>query len=148
MIFINRWPHFQAGFSESERWEHSDLQVAALVWLDHRAQFASLTGSMAGRVASLDSATLLDHPERALQAVGDFFGLGLSSQDIANIVGGPVFANNSKRQDEEFDAERRRHEHAAIAGVLAEEIAMVATWAESIADLAGIPRQLPQPLLG
>jgi hypothetical protein len=147
IVAVNRWPHFQPGFSEAERWEHSDLQVAALLWLDHRAQFSALAGQLGGRVASMDSTILLNDPSRALRAVGDFFELGFSPEEIAAIVGGPVFAKNSKRQDEDFNAQRRRDEHAAIGDALAEEIAMVAKWADSVADFAGIPKQLPQPLL-
>lgn len=145
---LNRFPQLQSGFSEAERWEHSDLQVAALVWLDHRAQFLKLLSSLPPeRIVSMDSADLLDDPARALGAVGDFFGLGLSLEQVAAIANGPVFASNAKRQDEEFDAERRRGEHAAIGGVLAEEIEMVAKWARSVAAFAGIPEQLPQSLL-
>ena len=49
--------------------------------------------------------------------------------------------------DEAFDAGRRRDEHAAIRGVLAEEIAMVTQWAQSVANHAGMPMQLPRPLV-
>lgn len=145
---LNRFPQLRSGFSEAERWEHSDLQVAALVWLDHRAQFAKLLSRLpANRVASMDSADLLSDPARALGAVGEFFGLGLSPDEVASIAGGPVFASNAKRQDEEFDAARRRDEHAAIGGVLSEEIEMVVKWAQSVAEFAGVPEQLPRPLL-
>ena len=145
---LNRLPQLQSGFSDAERWEHSDLQVAALVWLDHRAQFSRLLSRLPpDRAVSLDSADLLDDPARALGAVGDFFGLGLSPDQVAAIANGPVFASNAKRQDEEFDAGRRRDEHAAIGGVLAEEIEMVAKWARSVAEFAGIPEKLPRPLL-
>jgi hypothetical protein len=145
---LNRFPKLQSGFGEAERWEHSDLQVAALVWLDHRAQFSNLLSSLPPeRIVSMDSADLLDDPARALDAVGDFFGLGLSPDEVTSIARGPVFASNAKRHGENFDAQRRRDEHAAIGGVLAEEIEMVAKWARSVADFAGIPEQLPQPLL-
>ena len=147
IVAVNRWPHFQTGFSDAERWEHSDLQVAALLWLDHRAQFTALAGRLGNRVASMDSTVLLNDPSQALRAVSDFFGLGFSSEVIAAIVDGPVFARNSKRHDEVFNADRRRDEHAAIGDALAEEIAMVVKWADSVADFAGIPKQLPQPLI-
>ena len=101
----------------------------------------------ADRVMSLDSATLLDDPARAVGAVGEFFGLGLSPDEVEAIARGPVFTQDSKRHDEAFDAERRRGKHAAIEGVLAEEIEMVAKWAQSVADHAGVPMQLPRPLV-
>lgn len=145
---LNRFPQLQSGFSEAERWEHSDLQVAALVWLDHRAQFAKLLSRLPpDRAVSLDSADLLADPARALGAVGRFFGLALSPNEVAAIAGGPAFASNAKRHDENFDAARRRDEHAAIGGVLAEEIEMVAKWAASVANYAGIPKQLPRAIL-
>lgn len=149
LAILNRFPHLESGFSDAERWEHSDLQVAALVWLDHRAQFGKLLARWPrDRVASIDSATLLDEPARALGAVGEFFGLGLSRQEVEAIATGPVFASNSKRQDEAFDAARRADEHAAIGGVLAEEIELVTQWAHSVADFAGVAKELAQPLAG
>ena len=149
MSSLGRIPHLKSGFSEADRWEQSDLQVAALVWLDHRAQFAQLLSRMpAERVASLDSADLLDDPARALAAVGEFFELGLSPDEIAAIAQGPVFASNAKRHDQKFDADRRRQEHAAIGELLAEEIEMVTKWAGSVAEFAGVPTQLARPLLG
>lgn len=148
MAAINRLPQLVPGFSEAERWEHSDLQVAALVWLDHRAQFVKLLSRLpAERVMTLDSATLLDDPARAIGAVGDFFGLGLSPDEVETIARGPVFTQDSKRHDEAFDAGRRRDEHAAIGELLAEEIGMVTQWAQSVADHAGVPMQLPRPLI-
>jgi hypothetical protein len=96
----------------------------------------------------MDSADLLDDPARALAAAGDFFGLGLTPDEVAGIAHGPVFASNAKRHDEEFDAARRREEHAAIGALLAEEIEMVTQWAHSVGDFAGVPQQLPRPLLG
>lgn len=149
MSSLGRIPHLKSGFSEADRWEQSDLQVAALVWLDHRAQFAQLLSRMpAERVASLDSAQLLDDPARALAAVGEFFELGLASDEIAAIANGPVFASNAKRHDQEFDAQRRREEHSAIGELLAEEIEMVTKWAGSVAEFAGVPQQLARSLLG
>jgi hypothetical protein len=148
MAAMHLLPQLPPRFSDAERWEHSDLQVAALVWLDHRAQFVKLLSRLpADRVTSLDSATLLDAPTRAIGAVGEFFGLGLSPDEVDAIAGGPVFTQDSKRHDEAFDAGRRRDEHAAIEGVLAEEIEMVAKWAQSVADHAGVPMQLPRLLL-
>ncbi|MEO8176821.1 MAG: hypothetical protein ABI626_09200 [Sphingomicrobium sp.] len=149
MSSLSRLPQLQSGFSEVDRWEQSDLQVAALVWLDHRAQFAQLlTRLPAGRVASLDSADLLGDPARALAAVSEYFGLGLAPDAVAAIASGPVFTSNAKRHDEAFDAERRRDEHAAVGDLLAEEIELVTQWAESVGDFAGVPKQLPRPLLG
>ena len=146
---FERLQQLQAGFTESDRWEHSDLQVAALVWLHQRAQFAAMLAHLpVGRAASLDSSTLLDDTAATLRAVSAFYGLGLSDQEAGEIANGPVFSSDSKRHDEAYSADRRRAEHDAIGGVLAEEIDMVVKWAESVGDHLGIPRELPRPLLG
>lgn len=149
MSTLSRLPQLQSGFSEADRWEQSDLQVAALVWLDHRAQFARLLARLpAGRVASMDSADLLADPARALTATSEFFGLGLTPDAITAIAGGPVFTSNAKRHDQAFDASQRQEENAAIGDLLAEEIELVTQWAESVGDFAGVPKQLPRPMLG
>lgn len=148
MATHDRIPQFQTGFSEAERWEHSDLQVAALGWLHQRAQFARALNALgASRVASLDSAALLANPARALAAVGDHFGLGLARHEVDEIVRGPIFSKNAKRHDEGYDAEQRRAEHDAVGALIDEEVELVVRWAESVAQFAGVPMQLSRPLL-
>ncbi len=144
-----RMPEYDAGFSEAERWEHSDLQVAALAWLQQQAQFARLLREQPrGRLASLDSKTLLADPERTMAGVSALFGLGLDPGQVSAIAWGPIFASDSKRHDQKFDAERRAEEHARTEAAHGEEIAMVVKWAEAVAAHVGVPLRLDAPLLG
>lgn len=144
-----RMPEYDAGFTEAERWEHSDLQVAALAWLQQQAQFARLLREQPrGRLASLDSKTLLADPERTMAGVSALFGLSLHPGQVAAIASGPIFASDSKRHDQKFDAERRAEEHARTEAAHGEEIAMVVKWAEAVAAHVGVPLRLDAPLLG
>lgn len=149
VVSLERVTELETGFSDAERWELSDMQVAALAWLHQRAQFARLLSQLpAERAMSLDSATLLDNPSGTMAAVSEFLGLGLSADEVGEIAAGPVFARDSKRPEREYDAGQRRSEHHAIEGVVGEEIAMVVRWAGSVADALGVPNDLPRPLLG
>jgi len=143
---VERFSPVQTGFSQSERWEQSDLQVAALGWLLQRAQFARALNRWPERTVSLDSANLLADPGRALAAVSDFFGVRLSTEQVQTIAAGPVFARDSKRHDRDFDAAQREAEHQAIGDVVGEEIEMVVKWAGSVAAALGIASELPRPL--
>ena len=145
---IMRAPVFDPGYSEAERWEHSDLQVAALLWLQQQAQFAKLVQAQPhGRVVTLDSETFLKNPTQTLVAASDLFGLTLSAETLAEIAHGPVFASNSKQHGETFDAQRRADEHARAQAAYGEEIAMVVRWAQSVAAHVGAPMTLDAPLI-
>lgn len=147
MASFDRLPQLNFAFTQAERWEHSDLQVAALVWLHQRAQFSKLIRELpAERAASLDSADLLAAPEQALAAVSGFLGTGLSPEQVRDIANGPVFASDAKRHDRSFDPGRREAEHQAINDLVGEEIAMVASWGEALAGSAGLAMELPRSL--
>lgn len=149
LSFHGRLPAFDPGYSEQDRWLHTDLQVAALGWLQQQARFARLVRDQpAGRVATLDSATLLARRHDMLAAVDCLFGLGLSPAMVAEIADGPVFAHDSKSRDKVFDADARRSEHEAAADAYGEEIEMVVKWAEAVAGHVGVPLQPGAPLLG
>ena len=144
-----RMPEFDAGFSDTERWEHSDLQVAALAWLQQQAQFARLLREHPrGRIRSLDSKTLLADPAATMAAVTGLFGLAVDPALISAIAKGPIFASDSKRHDLAFDAAARAEEHARTEAAHGEEIAMVVKWAEAVAAHVGVPMRLDAPLLG
>jgi hypothetical protein len=145
---LNRKPEFDAGFTEAQRWAQTDLQVAAMAWLQQQAQFARvLREQPSGRIATLDSVTLLADPARTMAAVSGLFELGLTSAQIESIAGGPIFASDSKRHDKAFDAAARADEHARVEAAHGEEIAMVVRWAEAVAAHVGVPLRLDAPLL-
>lgn len=143
-----RMPEFDASFSEAERWEHSDLQVAALVWMQQQAQFARLLREQPrGRLASLDSKSLLADPARTMAAVTRLFGLRVDETQLAAVAAGPIFASDSKRHDLAFDAAARAEEQQRTEAAHGEEIAMVVKWAEAVAAHVGVPMRLDAPLL-
>jgi hypothetical protein len=139
---LMRRPEFDPGYSAAERWEHSDLQVAALAWLQQQAQFARLVRTLPGRVATLDSDTLLADPRAALGALTRLFQLDVSERELDAIASGPIFTRNAKRHAEPFDTERRAAEHARAESAYGEEIGMVVRWAEAVAAHVGVPMTL------
>lgn len=145
---LDRKPEFDAGFTEAQRWAQTDLQVAAMAWLQQQAQFARLLREQPrGRIATLDSKTLLADPKRTMAAVSGLFDLGLSGAEVAAIASGPIFASDSKRHDQAFDAGKRAEEHARVETAYGEELAMVIRWAEAVAAHVGVPLTLDAPLL-
>jgi hypothetical protein len=144
---LARLPQIDPGYDERESRLHTDLQVAALLWLHHQAQFARLVQAFPGRVRTLESDTLLASRSAAMAAIGASFGLVLDAAQVAAIVDGPVFSDDSKRLGKAFDparAARQRDE----AGVYGEEVEMVAGWAEAVAKHLAVPLTLPGALLG
>jgi hypothetical protein len=145
---LNRKPEFDAGFTGAQLWAQTDLQVAAMAWLQQQAQFARLLREQPpGRIATLDSVTVLADPARTIAAVSGLFDLGFTPEQIGSIAGGPIFASDSKRHDKAFDASARADEHARVEIAHGEEVAMVVRWAEAVAAHVGVPLRLGSPLL-
>ncbi|PZQ61229.1 MAG: hypothetical protein DI544_06585 [Sphingomonas taxi] len=135
------------GYSTREHFAHTDLQVAALAWLGQQALFADLVRRYGpGRVRTLDSATLMQHPRAALAELAMLFGLRLPSATLDAIVAGPAFNRHSK-SGAAFDATARAAEHRSAADTHAREIAVVLRWAEQAAAAFGIAPDAPAPLL-
>jgi hypothetical protein len=136
------------GYSAEELFRQTDLQIAALCWLMHRAQFASvLARDRAQRVRTLESTVLLQRPVEALRAVAELFGIELTMQQATAIAAGPAFTEHSKSLTTAFDRERRDQEHALADAAHGAEIDMVVGWAEQVARHCGVPMTLGSPLL-
>jgi hypothetical protein len=148
LAFHGRLPAFDPGYSDQDRWLHTDLQVAALGWLQQQARFAQLVREQpTGRVATLDSVTLLARRHETLARVDRLFDLALAPKSVTLIVDGPLFTRDSKKQHKTFDSETREREHALADDAYGEEIGMVVTWAEAVAAHVGVPMQLGAALL-
>lgn len=135
-------------FSEDERWEHSDLQVAALVWMRQRAQFARIIADLPdGRAASLESTVLLADPRAAISALVRLFALNITEEQVEEIVTGPIFQTDSKSHGQAHDPQQRRSSHKQLDDLLGDEIRMVVSWAEKIAEYFKLEIELPKPLV-
>jgi hypothetical protein len=136
------------GFTPHDHFRQTDLQVAAVGWLAQHALFAALAAAVEpGRVATLDSETLLAEPRSVLEALTRHYGARLDDPAIDAIATGPAFTRHSKF-GQAFDAAARARESQAAAEAHHEEIAKVTEWAAAVAANAGVPMTLPRPLLG
>ena len=132
------------GLSEEELYRQTDLQVAALGWLAQHALFADLATRAPGAVRSIASPHLMAQPEAALAALAGHFDNAI---DAAAVAAGPAFTRHSK-DGRAFDATARQAERDEGLARHAAEIGAVAEWTRRMADHAGVPLALPQPLLG
>lgn len=138
---------FDVGLSESERFEATDLQFAGLAWLLQRWQFATLlTSQPHDRVSSLDSVKFNQSRGETLHALSRFFNLNLATEQVIEMVGGPVFTTHAKKGGD-VDARLEKEAQAADMPVVEDEIRMVAEWITQIRLQAGLPHQLANPLL-
>lgn len=130
------------GFSPAELFALTDIQVAALAWLMHHAQGAALIERFGDRVRTLDSAQFLARRGDSLIALGRHFGLAIDQARAEAIAAGPVFRTHSKEIGRTFDPEGSLEESAPMA-IVDEEVAMVETWARTVAEHAGVPFDFP-----
>jgi hypothetical protein len=136
------------GYSAGELFRQTDLQIAALCWLMHRAQFANvLARDRSRRVRTLESTVLLQRPAEALQAIAVLFGIEMTPQEASAIAQGPAFSEHSKSFAAGFDRERRDQEHAITDAAHGAEIDMVVGWAEQVSRHCGVSMTLGAPLL-
>lgn len=136
------------GFSDAELFRQTDLQIAALAWLMHHAQFAEVMQRFGrNRVRTLDGDVLVARGADTLSAAMRFRGIDLSDARIAAIANGPVFRENSKSHAVAFDRIVRQDEHTQVDAARGEEIAMVVRWAEAVAKHCGVPLELGDPLV-
>ncbi|MBN8845511.1 MAG: hypothetical protein J0H88_19910 [Sphingomonadales bacterium] len=135
--------YVQLGFEARDYFRQSDLQVAAVGWLAQQQAFAALIAWTPDRILSLDSETLTRDPVAAVAAAMDHYGL---AGDRDAIAAHPALGRNSK-SGAPFVAGERQRDLAAAEAAYGEEIEQVVGWATAVADQAGIPLTLPQPLL-
>ena len=133
------------GFDDAALFGQTDLQIAASGWLAQQALFAELLPVFRNRVRSLDSETLLDEPHKAVAALAELYGLEVSTDEVADLVAAS-FGRNSKT-GEAFGRSAREAEYADAAAAHRDELEKGTRWAEVVAEGAGIPLHLPQPLI-
>jgi hypothetical protein len=135
------------GFDPQDHLGQTDLQVAAVGWLAQQAAFVKLIERFgAERVRSLHSERLVAEPGRTMLALGRLFDLPIDGASAGEIANGPIFTRHSKFGGA-FGASERAAEYRSGADAHEDEIGKVLTWAEAVATSAGIPLQLPAPLL-
>ncbi|MFC3443107.1 hypothetical protein ACFOKF_18210 [Sphingobium rhizovicinum] len=124
----------------------TDIQVAAAGWLAQQRQFQLLAPQLGGRVATLDSETLVARPQDSLAALAGLFDIDLDQATIAAVVDGPVFARDAKSGADFAQGQRAQDARHGLE-LHGEEVEKVAQWARVIAGNAGIALDLPQSLL-
>jgi hypothetical protein len=132
------------GFTEEDLYRQTDLQVAAFGWLAQQALFADLAAKHGAQIRTLDSEKLTAHPGESMAALGTLFEVELDAKAVAS---GPAFREHSKDRGAYGAAERAAERESGLA-IHAREIAMVLEWSRVVADYAGVPLNLPAPLLG
>jgi hypothetical protein len=131
------------GLSEEELYRQTDLQVGAAGWLAQHAMFAEAATRHSG-FRTLDSETLVQRPVECLAALKGLFELDFDPEAAA---AGPAFRTHSKDRSD-YSSEQRQADRERGKALHAREIEIVLTWAERLADHAGISMTLPSPLLG
>jgi hypothetical protein len=137
---LRRDPSPQFGFSEAELFEQTDLQSAALAWLLHRHQFASLLDRYPGRVRLLDSETFLSCREDCLTRIGAHFGVAM---DAAAVTASGVFAEHSKQIGQAFSEQDGDGDAGELPPIIEEEIAMIGRWVEALGEHIGLQLEAP-----
>ena len=136
---------------DQQRWnprlvvEMSDLQIAALVWHMHIAEFHRAWPLLAlnGPVASLDCDAFLASPELALARLDEYFGLGLGPAHVAEVMSGPLFHQHAKQPGKAFSRDDRKRLHEGIPDRLREDVAAIVAWSYDVCRTT--PRALPMP---
>jgi hypothetical protein len=129
------------GFEPRDFFRQSDLQVAAVGWLAQQALFGRLARNLGpARIASLDSETLTKAPAATVAKVARHLGLPAASYEDH-----PAYARNSKSGGD-FAPGERQDDQIRTRQAYGDEIDMVISWANAVAQNAGVATELPNPL--
>lgn len=140
------WTELEFGFSDSETFQQTDLQVAALAWLMQIAHFQSIADRFGPeRVMVVDAADLLSEPATTLQRIQSLFGLGFSDEQVSEIVDGPAFSKHSKSSKADYSRAKRERDHEALMEVHGEELTMVLQWLDAVAAHLRVPLRPRRP---
>lgn len=123
-----------------------DAGRAAALWL---AQMRVYSDTLArfDQCRSLDAEVLFARPADVMAAASALFGAPLRQDVIAETIAGPVFNTYSKIPQLQFDDAARRTRQAALADVLAPEIASARDWVATRISDRPLPEQLPRALV-
>lgn len=134
------WSQIAFGFSQSDLFEQTDMQIAGLAWLMQMQHFDAIARAFGPeRVMLLNSAELVADPAATIGKAQALLGLGLDSSQVEAIATGPVFAKHAKFADQDFSAEERDAEHRAAIATHGEEVRMVSEWIKAVAAKVGAP---------
>lgn len=124
------------GFSGADLIQHTDLEAAAVGWLAQMVEFIRLAKSYEGRIAMLDSERLIRHPAETVLTVLKHFGLRSDDRTIDRIVAERAGLNS--KNGEPFDLGERTRLRRETEAAHGDEIAMVASWAQAVAENAAL----------
>ena len=135
---VRSWSGLRLDLPESELFELTDMQVAALAWLLQIHHFGELTRAFGPRVMPLESDDIFSASATTLHRVSALFGLGLNEKRTMEIAAGPVFAKHSKFTDRDYSPEARQRDSEAAENANSEEISMVVKWLDTFAAHLGV----------
>jgi hypothetical protein len=133
------------GFTDEQFVGQTDLQIAAITWLGQQRIFHALIEQFPGRVRSLDSASFLKSPDRALASAADFFPLELSKDQLAEAERRELRRNS--KDGTPYSRGAREADYRSARAAYGDEIDKVGSWAEAVAKSCGIALPLGQPLI-
>lgn len=138
---VRRRTGLTLGFSESEISEHTDMQVAALFWLQNRALFQAATRGGCDRFASLGRDDISLDLENSVSRTAQFFNISISPEELCRVR--TQGQRDIKRVGSRYDPTERQRQRSALQEFLGAEIDLVQRWASGVADHAGIITMLP-----
>jgi hypothetical protein len=107
----------------------TDLQLAALLWHVHMAEFRAVARAPAPRrVRSLNCEVFLADPRCTLEALDAFFNLGLGAPRIERVVASAKLSRYAKQPARAFDAAQRRQSLRASEAALGSTLDALVAW--------------------
>ncbi len=125
----------------------TDARCAAYVWIGLMYPYLSLLENYPGRVRSLDAEVFFARPREVLEALGSFFGIGLTTAQIDHQLSSGILDKHAKDGERVFDSADYRSEIEATAARLGDEIDDAVAWVSTITAADPIPLHLPDPLI-
>jgi hypothetical protein len=135
------------GMEPSDLPRLTDLQAAAASWLGQQVVFADLAKRYGPeRIRGLEAEQLYPDPAPVLRQVADHFGLSRDT-GLRDALARAAALRRHSKTGAEFDMAARRGEQELATAAHREEIEAVSEWGRQCAARAGVPLDLPYPIL-
>jgi hypothetical protein len=141
--------HVQSRWPIARLLAMSDLELAAIVWHMQIGEFLRAWPTLKPEnAASLDCDALLASPGDVLIRLNRLFSLEIDTDQIQEVISGPLFHRNAKTGDANFDVTTRADEHRLIERQVGDDLVRIV--AQSYKICHDTPRSipLPNPLIG
>lgn len=125
----------------------TDGEAVAYLWFSQLIHFYRVLQHDELAVKSLSTPQFFKNPVETLSAISEYFGMAHTAADFHRHVESGAFTKDSKRQDNNYDAQITLKTKQAKLAKLKPEIDTAKAWVEQMSKIIYLPANLPRSII-